>query len=71
MVRQISERQVRVCMIMADIASIAELSRQSGVSRPKIYELMGAGNPYQDALTKIAEALNVDPEELLADEGVR
>lgn len=65
MTKEVSERLVRTHMAEADIRSVAELSRRSRVSRPKIYNLMRRESPYQPALVRVAEALGVSPEQLI------
>lgn len=62
---QISEKQIRLCMVEANIGSISELSRATGISRTKLYKLMREESPYQPALLKVAAALGVEAEQLL------
>lgn len=68
---QISEEKIRIRMLQAGIQSLAELSRRSEVSRPKIYELFSDKMPYQLSFIKIANALGVEPEDLLIDSGTK
>ena len=67
MSNQICEKLVKTRMIDSEITSLSDLSRKSGVSRPKIYQLLKQRNPYQSSFVKIARALSVTPEELLAE----
>lgn len=44
-----------------------ELSRLSGVSKPKIYEFLNGNTPLQTTFVRLAEFLEIDPNELIVE----
>jgi len=61
-------KQIRHIMIDKDIKSITELSRLSGVSKPKIYEFLNGKTPLQSSFVRLAVFLSVDPNKLIIEE---
>lgn len=59
------EKKIRKLMIDKDIKSINELSRLSGVSKPKIYEYLNGNTPLQTTFVRLAKFLEVDPDSLI------
>jgi transcriptional regulator with XRE-family HTH domain len=54
-------------MIDKNIKTINELSRLSGVSKPKIYEFLNGNTPLQTTFVRLAEFLEIDPNELIVE----
>ena len=54
-------------MIDKNIRTINELSRLSGVSKPKIYEFLNGKSPLQTTFVRLAEFLEIDPNELIVE----
>lgn len=55
------EKSIRKAMIDKDIKSIAELSRLSGVSKPKIHEYLGGDTPLATTFVRLCSYLEIDP----------
>ncbi|MCL2572390.1 MAG: helix-turn-helix transcriptional regulator [Defluviitaleaceae bacterium] len=55
------EKSIRKAMIDKDIKSIAELSRLSGVSKPKIHEYLGGDTPLATTFVRLCRYLEIDP----------
>lgn len=60
-------RKIRKTMIDKNIRTINELSRLSGVSKPKIYEFLNGKSPLQTTFVRLAEFLEIDPNELIVE----
>ena len=54
-------------MIDKNIKTINELSRLSDVSKPKIYEFLDENTPLQTTFVRLAEFLEIDPNELIVE----
>lgn len=52
-------------MIDRDIKSINELSKQSMVSKPKIYEFLNGNTPMQTTFVRLANFFELQPDELI------
>lgn len=61
------EKKIRKTMIDKNIKTINELSRRSGVSKPKIYEFLNGKTPLQTTFVRLAEFLETDPNELIVE----
>ncbi|KNF09126.1 Cro/C1-type HTH DNA-binding domain-containing protein [Gottschalkia purinilytica] len=61
------EKKIRKTMIDKNIKTINELSRLSGVSKPKIYEFLNGKTPLQTTFVRLAEFLEADPNELIVE----
>lgn len=61
------EKKIRKTMIDKNIRTINELSRLSGVSKPKIYEFLNGKSPLQTTFVRLAEFLEIDPNELIVE----
>ena len=61
------EKKIRKTMIDKNIKTINELSRLSGVSKPKIYEFLNGNTPLQTTFVRLAEFLEIDPNELIVE----
>ena len=61
------EKKIRKTMIDKNIRTINELSRLSGVSKPKIYEFLNGKSPLQTTSVRLAEFLEIDPNELIVE----
>ena len=61
------EKKIRKTMIDKNIKTIKELSRLSGVSKPKIYEFLNGNTPLQTTFVRLAEFLEIDPNELIVE----
>lgn len=61
------EKKIRKTMIDKNIKTINELSRLSGVSKPKIYEFLNGKTPLQTTFVRLAEFLETDPNELIVE----
>ena len=61
------EKKIRKTMIDKNIKTINELSRLSGVSKPKIYEFLNGNTPLQTTFVRLAELLEIDPNELIVE----
>jgi len=61
------EKKIRKTMIDKNIRTINELSRLSGVSKPKIYEFLNGKSPLQTTFVRLAEFLQIDPNELIVE----
>jgi transcriptional regulator with XRE-family HTH domain len=61
------EKKIRKTMIDKNIRTINELSRLSGVSKPKIYEFLNGKTPLQTTFVRLAEFLEIDPNELIVE----
>ena len=61
------EKKIRKTMIDKNIKTINELSRLSGVSKPKIYEFLNGKTPLQTTFVRLAEFLEIDPNELIVE----
>ncbi|MGB4394881.1 MAG: helix-turn-helix transcriptional regulator [Tepidanaerobacteraceae bacterium] len=61
------EKKIRKIMIDKNIRSISELSRLSGVSKPKIYEFLNGKTPLQTSFVRLAKFLEIDPNELIVE----
>ncbi len=61
------EKKIRKTMIDKNIKTINELSRLSGVSKPKIYEFLNGNTPLQTTFIRLAEFLEIDPNELIVE----
>jgi hypothetical protein len=55
------EKYIRKVMIDKGIKSIAELSRLSGVSKPKIHEYLGGDTPLATTFVRLCDYLGIDP----------
>ena len=55
------EKYIRKVMIDKGIKSIAELSRLSGVSKPKIHEYLGGDTPLATTFVRLCDYLEIDP----------
>lgn len=66
---RIDERRVKQFMLMAGIDTQLELARRSKLDKQTITRALN-GDPFRsDTLSKLAEALNVHPMDLIAAEG--
>ena len=54
-------------MIDKNIKTINELLRLSDVSKPEIYEILNGNTPLQTTFVKLAEFLEIDPNELIVE----
>lgn len=61
------EKKIRKTMIDKNIKTINEFSRLSGVSKPKIYEFLNGNTPLQTTFIRLAEFLEIDPNELIVE----
>lgn len=61
------EKKIRKIMIDKKIKTINELSRLSGVSKPKIYEFLNGKTPLQTTFVRLAEFLETDSNELIVE----
>lgn len=61
------EKKIRKTMVDKNIRTINELSRLSGVSKPKIYEFLNGKSPLQTTFVRLAEFLEIDPNELIVE----
>jgi len=61
------DKNIRKIMNDKNIKSISELSRLSGVSKPKIYEFLNGKTPMQTSFVRLAEFLEIDPNELIVE----
>lgn len=61
------DKKIRKIMIDRNIKTINELSRLSGVSKPKIYEFLNGNTPLQTTFVRLAEFLEIDPNELIVE----
>ena len=61
----VDQKKIRKIMIDKDIKSINELSRLSGVSKPKIYEFLNGRSPMQTTFIRLAKFLEIDPNALI------
>lgn len=64
-----SEKQIRIAMAEQGITTISQLSKISGVSRPRLYKMFRGESPYQPSLIRVARALETAPSQLI-DDGV-
>ncbi|WP_406714201.1 helix-turn-helix domain-containing protein [Trueperella pyogenes] len=62
-----SEKQIRIAMAERGVRTISQLSKMSGVSRPKLYKMLRGESPYQASLVRIARALETVPRQLIDD----
>ena len=62
---RINEKKIRQKMIDMDIKTISDLSKQSGVSRPKIHEYLNGGSPFSTTLTRLCRFLEIEPEDIV------
>ena len=69
MSERISEKQIRIAMAKLGVRTISQLSKMSGVSRPKLYKMLRGESPYQASLVRVARALKTVPGQLI-DDGV-
>lgn len=69
MSEQTSEKQIRIAMAKQGVTTISQLSKMSGVSRPKLYKMFRGESPYQASLIRVARALETVPSRLI-DDGV-
>ena len=60
-----SEKQIRIAMAERGVRSISQLSKMSGVSRPKLYKMLRGESPYQTSLIRVARALETVPSQLI------
>ena len=61
------EKKIRKIMIDKKIKTINELSRLSGVSKPKLYEFLNGKTPLQTTFVRLAEFLETDSNELIVE----
>ena len=54
-------------MIDKNIKTINELLRLSDVSKPEIYEILNGNTPLQTTFVRLAEFLEIDPNELIVE----
>jgi len=54
-------------MIDKNIKTINELLRLSDVSKPEIYEILNKNTPLQTTFVRLAEFLEIDPNELIVE----
>lgn len=54
---------IRKAMIDKDIKTISELSKQSGVSRPKIHEFLREETPLSTTFIRLCKYLDIDIED--------
>lgn len=59
------EKKIRKLMIDKNIKSINELSRLSGISRPKLYEYLNGNTPMQNTFVRLADFFDLKPDELI------
>lgn len=52
-------------MVEKNINTIEELSKKSGVSKPKIYDFLNGENPFNSTYIRFCEFLEVSPFDLL------
>ncbi len=64
----VDQKAIRKLMIDKNIKSINELSRLSGVSKPKIYEFLNGKTPIQTTFVRLAKFLETEPDELIIEE---
>jgi len=65
----VDEKFIRKTMIDKDIKSITELSKLSGVSKPKIHEYLGGKTPIATTFIRLCEFLQIDPNNCLVLQG--
>ena len=63
----LNEKELRKRMIDLDIKTINELSVNSGVSKPTIYEYLNGKSPLSAAFVRLCDYLCVDPQEAKED----
>ncbi len=61
----LNEKELRKRMIDLDIKTINELSVNSGVSKPTIYEYLNGKSPLSAAFARLCDYLCVDPQDIL------
>lgn len=59
------EKKIRKLMIDKNIKSINELSKLSGISRPKLYEYLNGNTPMQNTFVRLADFFDLKPDELI------
>jgi transcriptional regulator with XRE-family HTH domain len=64
-----NEKFIRKLMIDRGIKSIAELSRLSGVSKPKIHEYLSGNSPLATTFIRLCDYLNIDPNTAVMEQG--
>jgi hypothetical protein len=63
------EKYIRKVMIDKGIKSIAELSRLSGVSKPKIHDYLGGDTPLATTFIRLCTYLEIDPNKAVVKRG--
>ena len=61
----VNEKELRKRMIDCNIRTINDLSINSNVSKPTIYEFINGRSPLSDAFTRLCNYLDTSPIELL------
>lgn len=61
----VDSKKIRKLMIDKNIKSINDLSKLSGVSKPKIYEFLNGHTPMQTTFVRLADYLEIDPNQLI------
>jgi len=61
----VDEKTIRKTMIDRGIKSIAELSRLSGVSKPKIHNYLGGDTPIATTFIRLCNYLEIDPDKAI------
>jgi hypothetical protein len=63
------DKYIRKVMIDKGIKSIAELSRLSGVSKPKIHDYLGGDTPLATTFVRLCDFLEIDPNGAVTKQG--
>lgn len=61
----VNNKTIRRKMLDMNVKSISELSRLSGVSRPKIYQYLNGSTPFATTFVKLCKFLNLDPSKMI------
>lgn len=63
----VNEKKLRKRMIDCDIRTINDLSANSKVSKPTIYDYINGKSPFSDAFIRLCNYLETSPIELLTE----
>lgn len=61
----VDSKTIRKRMIDKDIKTLTELSRLSGVSKPKIHQYLSGKTPLATTFIRLCDYLELDPDELI------
>jgi len=61
----VNEKMIRKRMLDLDIKSIQQLSSLANVSKPVIYEYFNGKSPFSNTFSRLCEALETEPYEVL------